>query len=568
MTALSRPRIMNLLFAICFISAYFLTFSLASSEHETRADSHQYEIVIYGNTVAAFAAAVQIKRMGREVAIVFPGNTFGGLTTSGLGWTDSKKGSTIGGIARQFYEKIHYHYTKTSSWKQETRSNYLGRKIGAQPGPAIDESNKVQWTFEPKAAEAVLEQWLKDSKIPVFRNEAIDRSKGAVVKSGAHITSFKTLSGKTFTAKIFIDGGYEGDLMAGAGISYHTGREGRDEYSESEAGISIGAESQISKIDPYVVKGQPSSGLIPGVRRVVSDPASVKGKADPIRLQSYNFRMSLTKEASNKIPFSKPSGYKEADYEILFRYVESGYKGPFFTYQLMPNIKTDTNAAGQVSTDLIGGNYDDKANYADYSYAQRQAVYQKHKLWTQGFFWTLANHQRIPQSIRTSVGAWGYAKDEWTSNGNWPYEIYIREGRRMSGVYTMKQSDIQQAKGSSSGIAMGAYTLDVHQVDRVVVQGHIRDDGHVHVPVSGPFTVPYESIVPKANEATNFLNPVTMSASHIAYSAIRMEPTYMCMGQAAGAAAVMAIEQGVKVQDVDREKLKARLRADKQVLSL
>ncbi|KAH7111535.1 FAD dependent oxidoreductase-domain-containing protein [Dactylonectria macrodidyma] len=540
-----RSRLLDLLWTICLVCLFIPTASCNPLERD--AVVYKYDVVIYGNTVAGLAAAVQTKRMKKSVAIVIPRNTLGGLTTSGLGWTDNKNGNSIGGIAREFYSKIFAYYQNTSKWTYETRPAYLSKNIRAQPGPAIDESKEVQWTFEPKVAEYIWEKWMKDEKIPIFRNEAIDRSRSGLIKDGANITSFSTQSGLIFKAKMFIDASYEGDLMETAGVLYRTGREGQDEFNEPLAGVSINSPNRLSSIDPY---------------RVISNAESVKGKPDPYRLQSYNYRLSLTKVDNNKTPFLKPAGYNESTYEILFRYIESGYKGPFFTSQLMPNIKTDSNAAGQVSTDLIGGNYDDesKSNYAEYSYQQREAVILAHKVYTQGFLWTLANHPRIPPSIRTAISNWGYAKDEFVSNGNWPYEIYIREGRRMAGVYTMKQNDVQQPKQfpNDSVVGIGSYYLDVHQVERVVVDDRIYDEGLVHVVTNAPFVIPFNAIVPHASYATNFLNPVTMSSTHIVYAAIRMEPTYMILGQSAATAAVMAIEQG----------LTARLMADKQVLSL
>ncbi|KAF4969067.1 hypothetical protein FSARC_3629 [Fusarium sarcochroum] len=565
MAALLRNRLLILIFTIYMVS--YLVISASAAPAERAVDPAKYDVVIYGNTVAALAAAIQTKRMKKTVAIVFPGNTLGGLTTSGLGWTDSKNGNAIGGIAREFYSKVYTYYQNDAVWKQETRAGYLGRRIGAQPGPAIDESKKIQWTFEPKVAEYILEKWMKDGKIPLFRNQAIDRSQGSVVKKNGQIASFKTLSGKVYQGKMFIDASYEGDLMEAADISSRTGRESADDYNESAAGFRLGGEEQLSKIDPYKKKGDSSSGLISGVQRVVKNPEAISGQADPFRLQSYNFRLSLTKTTGNMVPFTKPADYVESRYEILLRYIESGYTGSFFTTQLMPNIKTDSNAAGQVSTDLIGGNYDDSSNYALYSYQKRQEIFQLHKSYTQGFFWTLAHHPRVPKSLRDRFNIWGYAKDEWVNNGNWPYEIYIREGRRMSGIYTMKQSDIQSPPSRpNNSIGKGAYTLDVHQVERVVVNGKIRDEGKVHVPTPGPFNIPLEAILPEASESTNFLNPVTLSSTHIAYSAIRMEPTYMVLGQSAATAACLAIDQGVKIQDVDKAKLIARLKADKQVL--
>ncbi|KAF5027620.1 hypothetical protein F66182_291 [Fusarium sp. NRRL 66182] len=568
LTVIAAPlRSPLLLYVFAILMASYLVPSAEAAPAERQAAPARYDVVIYGNTVAAMAAAVQTKRMKKTVAIVFPGEYLGGLTTSGLGWTDSKDGNSIGGIAREFYSKVYAHYQQSSAWNQETRSNYLGRRIGAQPGPAIDEGRKIQWTFEPKVAEFILERWMKDGNIPIFRNQAIDRSRNGVTKRNGQITSFRTLSGDVFQGKMFIDASYEGDLMEAAGISSRTGRESSDDYNESAAGFLLGRAEQLAKVDPYRRKGDPSSGLLSGVQRVIRNPDAIRGQGDPYRLQSYNFRLSLTRVARNRVPFTKPADYSEARYEILLRYIESGYTGAYFTTQLMPNIKTDSNAAGQVSTDFIGANYDDSSNYALYSYEKRREVFQLHKSYTQGFFWTLANHPRVPQSLRTRISAWGYAKDEWVKNGNWPYEIYIREGRRMDGVYTMTQADIQSPPPRPNhSIGKGQYTLDVHQVERVIVNGKIFDEGKVHVPTPGAFNIPLGTILPKESQATNFLNPVTLSATHIAYSAIRMEPTYMVLGQSAATAACLAIDQGVSIQNVDRARLIARLKADKQVL--
>lgn len=559
--SLTIPK--SFILSICLI-LFHAVLSLASNP---RAISDEYDVVIYGNTVAALAAAIQTSRMKKTVAIVFPGYTLGGSTTSGLGWTDSKDGKTIGGIAREFYEKVYDYYQEDDAWKYETRDDYLAKKIYAQPGWAIDEKNKVQWTFEPKVAEEIWEKWIKDEDIPVFRNESIERSSSSVVKDGTRIVSFQTLTGSVFSAKMFIDAGYEGDLMETAGIPYRVGRESREEYGESAAGVLIDTWNEFPGFDPYAKRKSPRSGLIPGIQRVIRDVDSTNGTGDS-RLQSYNYRLSLTKLDENQIPFFKPPGYNESHYEILFRYIESGYSGPFFTYQLMPNLKTDTNAKGQVSTDLIGGNFDSESNYAEYSYEERKKVALKHKVWAQGLFWTLANHRRIPRGIKMSVGKWGYAKDEWIKNDNWPHEIYIREGRRMNGVYTMTQDDIQNPSSTPNDtlVGIGSYTLDVHQVERVVVDGRLHIEGLVHIPVQSPFNIPFGAIIPRSQHATNFLNPVTLSCTHVALSAVRMEPTYMIMGQSAAIAAVLAIEQDVDIQDVDRDALMKQLKGDRQVL--
>jgi hypothetical protein len=539
----------------------------ALSAPDKDAISNESDLVIYGNTVAALAAAIQTVRMNKTVALIFPGKRIGGLTTSGLGWTDSKDGSTIGGIAREFYSKVYDYYDNDDAWTLETRDDYIAKNIQAQPGPAIDD--KVQWTFEPKVAEEIWESWIKEEKIPVFREEAIVRTSSGVSKEGAEIKSFQTLSGSNFSGKMFINAGYEGDLMETAGISNRVGREDKEEYDEWAAGFHLNGPNLLTTIDPYIKNENPDSGFISGVGRDLSQSIAEesRGKKDH-RLQAFNYRLSLTKEEDNKVNFTKPTGYNASDYKILLRYIEAGYTGPFFTKQLMPNCKTDTNAAGQVSTDLISGSYNKTSNYAEYSYEERKSTAHRHKVWAQGLLWTLANHKDIPELIREEVSAWGYAKDEWESNDHWPYEIYIREARRMDGVYTMTQADIQTPKpyDNDTVVAVGYYTLDVHQVERVIIEDRIFDEGLIHVPNPGPFSVPYGSIIPKKEDATNFLNPVTMSASHIALSAIRMEPVYMILGQSAATAAVLAIEDNVSVQDIDRKKLADRLSDDAQVL--
>ncbi|KAK0388551.1 hypothetical protein NLU13_4794 [Sarocladium strictum] len=542
-------------------------------ERKTATETHEYDVVVYGNTVAAIAAAIQTVRMGKTAVLVSPKSRLGGMTASGLGWTDAKDGNAISGIAREFYSKVYQRYQNNTLWTKQSRTTYVDKRIQAQPGVAVDEKLKVQWTFEPRIAQQILEDWVKEEKVPVFRNISIKQSKQGVTKQGATITSLVAENGTVFRGKMFIDAGYEGDLMDAAGIPWNIGRESEQQYNESVAGIRINNQGKqnldISKdeslnIDPYITKGKPSSGLINGITEVIEDPLAEEGKADKIRLQAYTYRLCLTQVKNNQVPFSKPNGYKEATYEILFRYLETGYRGPFFTRQLMPNLKTDSNAEGQVSTDLPGGAFNSNSNYPMWTYAQREQAAQTHKAWIQGLLFTLAHHSRVPQSVRAQVSTWGYAKDEFVDNGNFPYELYIREGRRMQGMYTMKQSDIETPKGfkADSVVATGSYTFDVHRLQRVVVDNQTFNEGGIHVPNKKPFPIPYGAIVPEAKYATNFLNPVTMSSTHVAFSAIRMEPTYMMMGQSAGVAAVMAIEKKVNVQDVDRTNLKKRIQAN------
>lgn len=544
--------------------------SLHSQASCSRYPKAQYDVLIYGCTTAGIVAGIQVHRMNRTFALVCPEKHLGGMTTSGLGWTDSKHGSAIGGIAREFYGKIYSYYQPNSAWHRESREQYKKHMSPAQPGPAIDDQGKVQWTFEPHVAEKILEDWMAAGKIEIHRGDPIDRSKGSVGVNGNQITSFKTKSGKKWTASIFIDASYEGDLMAGAGIPFRIGSEGQSDFGESLAGIQIQEKSSYWKLDPYVRKGDPSSGLLRGIERTIPASHKKNGASDVGRIQPFNYRLSLTQQKDNQVRFFKPDGYDEKDHELLLRFIEASNHTDFFTKQLMPNLKTDTNSFGDVSTDLMGGNYDHEKGtmYFDLSDQERIDVVQKHKKYTQGLLWTLENNSRVHKSIRDYVGSFGYAKDEWVNNNNWPYELYIREGRRMKAVYTMTQSDVQSPKKvDDSIVGLGSYTLDVHEVERLVIDNQIYNEGLVHTPIAKPFPIWYGSLVPAKGGITNFVNPITMGSSHVAFASIRMEPTYMIMAQSAATAAVHALEQCVAVQDVDRRKLSAALEAGHQKLS-
>ena len=534
-------------------------------------DCH-YDVIIYESTVSAVSAAIQIKRMNKTVAIVTPDTHIGGMTVSGLGWTDSKNGTALGGITREFFERIYQYYLSDSAWNQQTRASYIGENIEAQPGLAIDTIQAVQWTFEPHVAEKVINDWLAEYQIPIYCNEWLDRSGGAVEKDGAEIKSMKMLSGNTYYGKMFIDTGYNGDLMAEANVTWRIGREPSSEYNESLGGVVYRNDTIYIGIDPWQTKGDPSSGLIDGITRVIPDPTDLNGTADPFRLQAYNYRISLTQVPEIRVPFSKPDDYNETAFELLFRYTETGFVGQYFTDQYMPNNKTDSNASGNVSTDLIGANFDedDGTNYGEWDYDRRAKANKLHESWTRGLLWTLAYHPRTPQVVKDLVSIWGWAGDEWTDNNNFPYQIYIRESRRMTSDTTVTQADVFNSTGlmgnNDSSIALGSYTADIHVVERAVTNSIIHSEGTVGVAVPNPYPIAYGSIVPFRKDATNFLNPVTLSATHVAFASIRLEPTYMILGQSAGTAAVMALEQSVSVQDIDRKALTARLLHDSQFL--
>lgn len=540
-------------------------------------ENREYDVVIYGGTSAAITAAVQVRRMGKSVAIVCPEKHIGGLTTSGLGWTDSKNGNAIGGLAREFYHRVWEHYQNPAAWDRQTRESYLQMKVGAQPGLAIEEGKKVMWTFEPKAAEQVMEEWLAAEKIPVFRNEWLDRAKG-VQKQGTRIVSLITRSGKTFRGKVFIDAGYEGDLMAASGVRFRIGRDSAREFNEPLNGIRFPikgvdkyySENEYHGIDPYVTPGNPASGLLPGIESEIKGEMPL-GDADPNRLQSFNYRLCLTQETANRVSFPKPDGYDEKRYELLFRLLAVGQES-LFTTQAMPNRKTDSNSQGKMSGDYVGGSFSlaEGLHYSDASYERRNRMIEDHRHYHQGLLWTMANHERVPEALRRKASVWGLSKDEFVDNANWPYQLYIREARRMVGATVVTQHHVQMKSGYEvkDSIGLGSYSLDSHVVRRIVIDGKIRDEGGFYVWWDTPYPLPYGCMVPRKEEVTNLFVPVTVSATHAAFGSIRMEPTYMILGQAAGTAAVLALQKNGAVQDVEYSELAKQLTKDGQVLAM
>ncbi len=535
-----------------------------------------HDVVIYGGSCAAVTAAVQTARMGKTVAIVCPEHHLGGLTTSGLGWTDSKNGKAIGGLAREFYHRVWQYYSQPEKWSRQTRASYLEQNIQAQPGLAMDDAHQVMWTFEPHAAEQVMEEWLAAEKVAVFRGEWLDREKG-VVKRGNQIAALVMKSGKRFKAKMFIDASYEGDLMAASGVQYRVGRDSAQEWDEPLNGIRFMqkgldtsyADDEYHGVDPFVTPGSPQSGLIAGIEGVFTDMASL-GHADPKRLQSFNYRLCLTTNPQNQVPFSKPAGYDDHLYELLFRLLANGAASGFTT-QAMPNKKIDANSHGPMGGDFIGGSFSaaEGWTYSELDYEHRRQVIAAHRDYQEGLLWTLQHHERVPVKSRQSL-AWGLSKDEFADNGNWPYQLYVREARRMIGCQTVTQHHVQQKPGYevSDSIGMGSYSLDSHTVRRVLVDGKIRNEGSFYVWEDKAYPLPLGSLLPKKHEVANLIVPVTLSATHAAFGSIRMEPTYMILGQSAATIAVLALQRGIAAQDVSYSDLAKQLTADKQVLAM
>lgn len=550
-------------------SSSLLSFSQSSGAQVTQA----YDMVVYGGTSAGISAAIQGSRMGKKVVLIEPGSRIGGLTTGGLGQTDIGNKQAIGGVSREFYQNIKLFYQQPENWIWQSRESY---RDGGQTTSSVQEN--TMWTFEPSAALKVLKKMIAaEQNITLVYQQRLNRTSG-VRKIGHIIHSIQMESGQVYMGKMFIDATYEGDLMASSGVSYTVGRESAKQYGESLNGVQLHKlgftlrktvsrnaynHNFIEGVDPYIKKGEPATGLLPFVS---ADRPGVDGSADH-KIQAFCFRMTLTDHPDNRIPFTKPAAYNEQDYELLFRNYEAAdgpirtmydYGDPLVPWinSAMPNRKTDTNNQKGYSTDFIGQNY----AYPEATYQERDMIIQRHKQYQQGLMWTLAFHTRIPTEVRAVVSQWGMCKDEYESVDGWSGQLYIREARRMISDYVMIQQNCEKLTVADDAVGLGAYGMDSHHIQRYVdVNGFVKNEGNVEAHVLSPFPVSYRSIVPKKTEVQNLFVPVCLSASHIAFGSIRMEPVFMVLGQSAAIAASMAIDKNLKVQDVDYKALKPLL---------
>ncbi|WP_439554928.1 FAD-dependent oxidoreductase [Dyadobacter sp.] len=517
------------------------------------------DVIVYGGTSGAVTAAVQVVKQGKTVIMVSPDTHLGGLSSGGLGFTDTGNKSVIGGLAREFYHRVYLHYDKPEAWQWQKKEEYGNKGQGT---PAMDGADRTMWIFEPKVAERVFEDFVKENNLKVYRDEWLDRKKG-VKMEGGRIVSFKTLSGKTFKGKMFIDATYEGDLMAAAGVKYHVGREANSVYNEEWNGIQAGVFQHghyfKKNVSPYKIEGDPKSGLLPYVS---AEPIGKNGDGDN-KIQAYCFRMCLSANPDNRIPFAKPAGYDPAKYELLARVYKAGWSETFDKYDPIPNKKTDTNNHGPFSTDFIGQNYD----YPDATYERRKQIIKEHELYQKGLMYYLTNDKNVPDSVRAEMAKWGLPKDEFKDNGGWPHQIYVREARRMIGQEVMTENETLGKKAVNQSVGMGSYSLDAHNAQRYVKDdGFVQNEGDIGVHPKVPYAISYGSLVPKKGECDNLLVPVCLSSTHIAFGSIRMEPVFMILGQSAASAAVLAIDKKVAVQDVDYAQLRAQLLKDKQRL--
>ena len=537
---------------------HLLVFVLPLNGYATASNPQESaDVIIYGGTSAAVTAAVQVIRMNKSVIIVSPDKHLGGLSSGGLGFTDTGDKSVIGGLAREFYHRVYLHYQQPASWNWQKQSEYGNKGQGT---PAMDGNERTMWIFEPHVAEQVFEDFVKENKIRVYREEWLDRAHG-VIKKNNRITGIKTLSGKTFTGKMFIDATYEGDLMAAAGVKYHIGREANSEFGEMFNGVQTDALHHghyfEKPVNAYKKEGDPGSGLLP---LISPDPPGKQGEGDK-RVQAYCFRLCLTDHPENRVAIEKPAGYDSSQYELLVRVFKTGWTGVFNKFDPIPNHKTDVNNHGPFSTDYIGMNYD----YPDASYEKRKKIIAAHETYQKGLLYFLTNSMRVPAEIRERMSKWGLSRDEFKDNGNWPHQLYIREARRMNGLRVMTENEVMGRNPVTQPVGMGSYTLDSHNTQRYVQSdGTVQNEGDIQAHVPKPYRIDYGAIIPKKAECENLLVPVCASSTHIAYGSIRMEPVFMILAQSAATAAVQAIDGKKAVQDIDYESLKKQLLKDKQ----
>lgn len=509
---------------------FFSTLTIAQSSPIT------VDICIYGGSSAGVIAAYTAKKMGKSVILIEPGRHLGGLTTGGLGYTDIGNKYAISGIARDYYRQIGKHYGKFE-----------------------------QWIFEPHVAEDLFQQYVKRADVNVlysYRLASVAKQNGVIQRITVEPSSGASKTLRTINAKVFLDCTYEGDLMAKAGVKYTVGREDNKTYNETYNGFQLLDKHQFADgVDPYKTPGKPESGLLWGISTA---PVLATGTGSKL-VQAYNFRICLSSDPANMIPITKPEGYDSTRYELLLRAIDKNPKLAFNTIlkpDRMPNQKTDINNNGPFSTDMIGDNQD----FPEGSYERRAKIQREHELYNKGLMYFIGHDPRMRKDIQTEMLKFGYPKDEYTDSGNWSTQMYVREARRMIGDYVMTQANCQGREVVTDGVGMAAYTMDSHNCQRLVVEKNgqrmVKNEGDVQIGGFPPYPISYRCLIPKAEECKNLLVPVCLSASHIAYGSIRMEPVFMVLAQSSAIAASMAIDGKTSVQAIDVKKLQSVLKTN------
>ncbi|RYX81982.1 FAD-dependent oxidoreductase [bacterium] len=504
---------------------------LSSAPRVCAAETITTEVCVYGATSGGVIAAVQAKRMQKTVALASFNTHVGGMTSGGLGWVDFGKSEAIGGLTAEYFKRIGQHYGKTG------------------PGYAV----------EPHVAEEEFNTLLATNNVPIRFNQRL----ASVTSTDGRISQIVMEDGTIYRAKMFIDASYEGDLMAKAGVSFALGRESVAQYDESFAGVR--SEPWKVPVSPYIVPGKPESGLLP---LIGEDAGIANGEADK-SLMSCNYRLCLTQDPANKIPITAPAGYQESTYELLGRLIDAKVAEgaalqltTFIKISRLPNGKTDINNQFSVSTDFIGESH----SYPTASYAERDAIEQSHRNYIQGLLYYLGTSPHVPAPIRAQMQTWGFCADEFKDTGGWPHQLYVREARRLIGDYVMLQQNVQGKRLAPESVGLASYRVDSHSLNRFVRDGVLMTDGDLHDAYPKPYPISYRSIVPKKGECQNLFVPFALSASHVAFTSIRMEPVFMILSQSAATAAAQAIDGNLAVQDVAYDKLHDRLLADGQIM--
>jgi hypothetical protein len=515
-------------YAITICLSLLLTYSAIAQQ--------QVDICVYGGTSGGVIAAYTARKAGKTVILIEPGKRLGGMTSGGLGLTDIGNKYAITGLARDYYRRIGQHYGKFE-----------------------------QWIFEPHVAEDLFSEYVKRGQIDVLlshRLSSVKKSSGQIQEIVLE-NSDKPSAKRIIRAKMFIDCSYEGDLMAKAGVSYTVGREDNSKYNETISGVQLMTGHQLPDgIDPFKTPGDSNSGLVWGISPAKLEP---NGTGDS-KVQAYNYRICLSSDPANQVAISRPAGYDSTKYELLVRLLAAQPQkrslNDYFIWSGMPNKKTDINNRNGFSTDMIGMNY----GYPDGNYQKREQIIRDHELYTKGLLYFFGHDSRVPQELRDQMLKWGYPKDEYTDTGNWSPQLYIREARRMVGAYVMTQANCQGKEVVTDGVGMAAYQMDSHNIQRIVVEKDgkkmAKNEGNVEVGGLGPYPISYRALIPKENECQNLLVPICLSASHIAYGSIRMEPVFMVLGQSTALAAAMAIDAKTSVQKVNIAKLQQELKAN------
>ncbi len=471
------------------------------------AGAQTYDLAVYGGTAGGAITAVSGARMGLKTVLLEPRHHIGGMVSGGLSRTDVGRREVIGGYSLEFYWRAGNAYDM---------AQYL---------------QEIAWLVEPKVAESIFRKMLADAGVTVLFNQRL-REKDGVRKSGERLQAITMENGAQYTARMFADCTYEGDLMAQAGVTYTWGREGSAQYGESLAGVR--GETPFHQFQVDLSPKDAVGKLLP---EISAAPAGEPGSADR-KVQAYNFRMILSHDPANQVEYPKPAHYDPARFELFARLLDAMQK------KLGRPSRLGEVLSVIPSTDYIGKSW----NYPNAGYARREEIWRDHEEYTKQLFWFLAHDPRVPPSLQREANEWGLAKDEFLDTDHWPNQLYIREARRMVGEYVMSQKDIQTELSKPDPIGMGSYNSDSHNVQRVINKdGFVRNEGDM----LQPYQIPYRVLLPKRNEVQNLLVPVCFSATHVAYSTLRMEPQYMILGQAAGVAAAMAIRRSLPVQDID-----------------